>query len=240
MAPRVAPAFPCAHRGLSSEKSENTLAAFGAAVTAGFPAFEMDLQVTADKEVIVLHDAGIERTTDGRGRVDSMTWRELQTYETPDGPVPRLGDLFASLKAWDGLWNLEVKAKAATAPTLELVRHHDLEKRALITSMDTKVLAEASQLAPEIARGTIIVGPLDDADVNNAVASRCTWANMDHDFLDADEFARLRTAGLRVGAWTVNDVERARELVAMGVECIITDEREVGDALKGPAPQSWV
>src|SRR5687768_2646765 len=77
---RLVPAFACAHRGLSGEKAENTLASFGAAVTAGFPAIEMDLRCTADGEVVVLHDAGIERTTDGRGRVDSMTWRELQDY----------------------------------------------------------------------------------------------------------------------------------------------------------------
>jgi len=208
-------------------------------VAAGFPAFEMDLQLTADKEVIVLHDAGIERTTDGRGRVDSMTWRELQTYATPDGPVPRLGDLFASLQAWDGLWNLEVKAKAATSPTLELVGRHGLGARALVSSMDTKVLLEAAQVAPDVPRGAIVVGPLDDADISNAVAAKCTWVNMDHDFLDADDMARLVAAGLRVGAWTVNDADRARELVEMGVECIITDEREVGQSLKGTAPTRW-
>lgn len=231
--------FACAHRGLSSEKAENTLAAFGAAVTAGFPAIEMDLQTTVDGEVVVLHDAGVERTTDGRGRVDSMTWAELQSYETPDGPVPRLADLFKALAAWDGLWNLEVKARSATVPTLELVRQAGLGARAIITSMDAKVLREARDFAPDILRGSIPLGPVDDADLRAAADSGCAWINVDHDFLDAEEMAKFREAGLRVGSWTVNDADRAREVLAMGVECVITDERAVGESLRGPAPKSW-
>jgi len=231
--------FACAHRGLSSEKAENTLASFGAAVAAGFPAFEMDLRTTADGEVVVLHDAGIERTTDGTGRVDSMTWRELQDYPTPDGPVPRLADLFTSLAAWDGLWNLEVKDKSATVPTLDLVRQHGLAARALVTSMERKVLADARDHAPEVLRGAIPFGPVDDDDLAAAADAECAWVNVDHDFLDAGEMQRLRQAGLKVGSWTVNDVARAQELLGLGVECVITDRREVGAALRGPPPVSW-
>jgi glycerophosphoryl diester phosphodiesterase len=232
-------AFACAHRGLSSEKAENTLAAFGAAVAAGFPAFEMDLRTAADGEVVVLHDADLDRTTDGHGRIDAVTSGQLRSFETPDGPVPRLDDLLRSLCAWDGLWNLELKARSALAPTVELVRRHKLGPRALLSAMDTKVLAEAAALAPEIARAAIPMGPVDDSDLEKAKASGCTWLNVDHDFLDADEAQKVRAAGFRLGAWTVNDVARAQELVGMGVECVITDARAVGDALRGPAPTSW-
>ena len=231
--------FACAHRGLSSEKAENTLAAFGAAVASGFPAFEMDLRTTADGEVVVLHDADLDRTTDGHGRIDAITSSQLQSFETHDGPVPRLDDLLSSLRAWDGLWNLELKAKTALAPTVDLVRRHKLGSRALLSTMDTKLLAEAAVLAPEIARAAIPMGPVDDSDLEKAKASGCTWINVDHDFLDADEAQMIRDAGFRLGAWTVNDVARAQELAGMGVECIITDARAVGDALRGPAPTSW-
>lgn len=233
-------AFAAAHRGLSSEKAENTLAAFGAAVAAGFPAIEMDLRATADGEVVVLHDADLDRTSDGHGRVETLTWRQLQDASTPDGPVPRLADLIASLKAWDGLWNLEVKAKAALGPTVELVRRTGLARRALISSMDVPILDEARQLAPEIPRGSITLGPVDDADLAAARAAKCTWVNVDHDFLDLDEMTRLRGAGLRVGCWTVNDVDRALEVAGWGVECVITDAREVGVAVRGQAPASWL
>jgi len=234
------PAFAAAHRGLSSEKAENTLAALGAAVAAGFPALEMDLRATADGEVVVLHDADLDRTTDGHGRIETLTWRQLQDASTTDGPVPRLADLMSSLKAWDGLWNLEVKAKAALAPTLDLVRRNGLAGRALLSSMDVPILDEARGLAPEIPRGSITLGPVDDADLAAAKAAKCSWINVDHDFLDPDEVVRLKAAGLRVGSWTVNDVERALEVAGWGVECVITDEREVGAAVRGPAPKSWL
>jgi glycerophosphoryl diester phosphodiesterase len=232
-------AFACAHRGLSAQKAENTLSAFGAAVAAGFPALEMDLRLTADGEVVVLHDAGVERTTDGHGRVDSMTWRELGSLSTRDGPVPRLEDLFVALKAWDGLWNLEVKARAATEPTLDLVRRHGLGGRAAISSFEAKTLHLALQVDADIPRAYIPVGPIDDHDVAAALEARCAWMNVDHDFLEEAEALRLREAGLRLGAWTVNDPARARELAGWGVECIITD----GPAFEGasdPAPKAWV
>jgi glycerophosphoryl diester phosphodiesterase len=232
-------AFACAHRGLSSEKAENTLAAFGAAVTAGFPAVEMDLRTTADGEVVVLHDAALERTTDAAGRVDAVAWRDLQRASTRDGPVPRLGDLFASLAAWDGLWNLEIKARAALAPTLEIVRRAGLGRRALVSSMDAGILLEAHRLAPDVPRASIPLGPLDDSDLAAAREAQCSWINVDHDFLDGDELVRMREAGLRVGAWTVNDAARAAELAAAGVQCIITDRRDVGAAFRG-RPASWV
>lgn len=230
-------AFACAHRGLSAEKAENTLAAFASAVAAGFPAIEMDLRATADGEVVVLHDAGIERTTDGVGRIDSMAWRELQDYQTPDGPIPRLEDLFSTLQGWDGLWNLEIKAREATAPTVELVRRHGLGSRVLLTSMDAKVLHEARDTAPEIPRGSIPLGPLDGSDLATAAGTECSWVNADHDFLDGETMALLRDGGFHVGCWTVNEAPRALEVAQMGVRCVITDVRQVGQALRRPA--SW-
>ncbi|MFO1532388.1 MAG: glycerophosphodiester phosphodiesterase family protein, partial [Thermoplasmatota archaeon] len=74
--------FACAHRGLSAEKAENTLAAFGAAVAAGFPAIEMDLRTTSDGEVVVLHDAGIERTR------QRHAGKRAQREEFPSQKIP--------------------------------------------------------------------------------------------------------------------------------------------------------
>lgn len=223
--------FACAHRGLSAEKPENTIAAFGAAVAAGFSAVEMDLQVTKDGEVVILHDVTVDRTTTGKGPVAKLTWPELQRI----GDVPRLADLFSTLKAWDGFYNLEVKATAATRPMLELVERHKLGPRCMVSSMDARVLQEAKRLAPGVARALIPLGPVDDQEMEAALAAGCTWLNVDHDFLDEDELERFRGEGLKVGAWTVNDLPRARELAAMGVDCIITDTRAVHDLLKATA-----
>ncbi|MES2154524.1 MAG: glycerophosphodiester phosphodiesterase family protein [bacterium] len=228
------PAFACAHRGLSGEKPENTLAAFGAAVAAGFPAVELDLRTTKDGQLVILHDASLERTTDGRGRVETLVLREVQDFDAGGGPVPRLEDLVTMLRSWDGLYNLELKSTSAAKPTVDVVRQQRLGARVQISSMDPKALAEVHHLAPEIARGLICLGPPDDGDVATAQDTGCTWINVDHDFIDAPgEVAAWQKAGLRVAAWTVNDAARAKALVAMGVRCIITDMREVGAAVPG-------
>ncbi|MFA5944177.1 MAG: glycerophosphodiester phosphodiesterase family protein [Candidatus Thermoplasmatota archaeon] len=226
-------AFACAHRGLSAEHAENTLAGFQAAAKAGFPAIEMDLRTTADGEVVVLHDAGLERTTNGNGRVADMRYDDVRRHPTPEGPVPRLDDVLSAMHDWHGLWNLEIKALRATEPTLHLLEHHHALGHAQISAMDPRVLEEIRALAPELPRGLITLGPVDDDWVTMAKELECKWVNADHTYLARAAVDRLHAEGMRVAAWTVNDAGKARELATWGVECVITDVRLVLEGL-GP------
>lgn len=233
----MAPASRClavAHRGLSSEVTENTLAAFQAAATAGFQGIELDVRVTHDHELVALHDAGIERTTHGNGRVADLNYDELRAAQTPHGPIPRLDDVFSAMRNWKGLWNLEVKAVAATPALTHLVQHHDLMERSLVSSFDPAALAIAQAEAPDIPRGLIVAGPLDDEDLRAIRELDCTWVNVEATQLDEATVRRLQGHGLRVGAWTVNDPARARQLAAFGIDCVITDVRTVQAALGRP------
>ncbi|HEX2066831.1 MAG TPA: glycerophosphodiester phosphodiesterase family protein [Candidatus Thermoplasmatota archaeon] len=234
------PAFAAAHRGLSSEQPENTLRAFGTAVAAGFPALEMDLQLTRDGHVVVLHDATLSRTTDGQGEVEDLDLREVQAFDTGAGPVPTLQEVFGLLKAWGGLYNLEVKAPGALEPTLALAREH-APGRFQVSSMVPGIVLEARDLDAAAPLGLIPLGPVEEEDWEVAQGAGCQWVNVDHDFLDAQAMTEAKARGVRVGAWTVNDPARARELAALGVACVITDTRAVGDAVRpgaAPAP-SW-
>ena len=232
-------AFAAAHRGLSSEHPENTLPAFEAAIDAGFQVLEMDLRLTHDKQVIILHDAGIDRTTDGNGRVRDFTYPELLDYDTGVGPLPLLDDVMTALEDASVFWNLEVKAAGAVEPTLTLVEEHGLEERALVSSMDPKSLQSARKRHPDVPRGLIVLGPPDEDDLAAAAEAGCTWLNLDHDFVTPEVLERTRVAGFRVGVWTVNDPERAIELAAHGVDCVITDRRDVLSALPTPGRISW-
>lgn len=224
-------AFACAHRGLSAEVTENTLAAFQAAARLGIPAIECDLRVTADGEVVVLHDAGLERTTNGNGRVADMKYDDVRRHPTPHGPVPRLDDVLAAMHDWHGWWNLEVKAPRATEPTLQLLQHHHAAGHAQVSSMDPRALETARRLAPDVARGLITLGPVGDDYVSMAKELGCRWVNADHQHLTQGVVARLHSEGFRVAAWTVNDAGRAKQLSSWGVECVITDVRTVHEAL---------
>jgi glycerophosphoryl diester phosphodiesterase len=234
------PAFAAAHRGLSSEHPENTLRAFGAAVAAGFPALEMDLHLTRDGHVVILHDGALSRTTDGEGEVADLDLKEVQAFDTGAGPVPTLGSLFDLLKAWDGLYNLEVKAPEALEGTMQLALAR-VPGRFQVSSMLPGVLLEARDLDAEAPLALIPLGPVEEDDWEMAGEAECQWVNVDHDFLDAEVMELAKAAGLKVGSWTVNEPAKAKELSALGVQCVITDRAEVGQALKPGAPKapSW-
>lgn len=216
-----------AHRGLSSERSENTIAAFRAAHEAGFQGMELDLQLTRDRELIVLHDETLERTTGLEAPSISVDYEEVLRHPTKDGPVPRLKDLFNAMSDFKGWWNLEVKAQQAIEPALELVSAFDLGARTIVSCMDSEPLHVAQEMLPDVPRALITLGWPDEADIEVAQALDCTWLNADHEFLDAEAAKHILGAGLRLAAWTVNDPERARELLGWGVESVITDQREV-------------
>ncbi|MGB1585968.1 MAG: glycerophosphodiester phosphodiesterase [Thermoplasmatota archaeon] len=231
--------FAAAHRGLSADHPENTLHAFEQAIDAGFPCLEMDLRLTHDKQVVVLHDAGIDRTTDGNGRVADFTYEELCDYDTGEGPIPRLDEVMQQLAGRDVLWNLEVKDKHAVEPTLRLVEAHGLEDQALVSAMDPRTLRKAQKEHPNVQRGLIVLGPPDDEDLRQAAKAGCSWLNLDHSFADDDTLHTCRAAGFRLGVWTVNDSERAQHLAAWGVDCVITDTRAVLAVLPTPGPVHW-
>ena len=228
--------FAQAHRGLSSEVTENTIAAFQAAAQAGFRSFELDTRLTRDGEVLVLHDPSLARTSTGNSRVAEMSYDEVRGYQTPHGPVPRLDDLFSALRGWPGTWNLEIKALRSTEPTLALAEHHGVRHRSLISSFDPDALAAARDLAPKVPRAFITSGPLDDEDVRMAKELGCGWFNLQHDGLDAKSVQLLLQEGFKLSAWTVNDPAKAIALAARGVSCIITDRRDVLHALGDVAP----
>lgn len=220
-----------------SEVTENTIAAFQAAAQAGFRAFELDTRLTRDGEVVVLHDPTLARTTkDGNARVAEMKYDELRGYTTPHGPIPRLDDLFSAMKAWNGVWNLEVKALKSTEPMLQLAHHHGLDQRILVSSFDPEALARTRELAPKVPRAFITSGPLDDDDVRVAKELGCAWFNLKHTEMTPKVAAALRGHGFKLAAWTVNDRAEALALAHLGVSSIITDQRDVLKVLGDVAP----
>lgn len=222
-----------AHRGLSAAQPENTLAAFQAAVAAGFPTLELDVRATHDEEVVILHDPTLSRTTDGVGRVSDLDYDEVRHADTGAGPVPRLSDVFAALSAWKGQWNVEIKAAEAAEGAVDLVGHHGLGGRCVFTAIDPEVVRAVADLAPDVPRGLITLGPPDDQDFDDAVALGCRWINVDVDFWEEALIGAARARDLRVGVWTVNDPARAVGLAAAGAAAIITDTEDVLRALRG-------
>ena len=238
-----------AHRGGAGLWPENTLYAFERASALGVDVIETDVRATADGELVVFHDEGLERTTDGAGRVGSLTLAELKRLDagyrfSPDGgrsfplrgkgvTVPTLREVFASLPHIR--FNIEPKQTlpSIAAPLCRLIREQGLAERVLIASFSGSTLAEFRRECPEVATSAATGEVASFLSLHNAGLSHSYSPAMQA--LQVPEYAAglrvlsrgfvesARGRNLRVHAWTVNSEADMRRLVEMGVDGIMTD-----------------
>lgn len=225
----------CAHRGASGLAPENTLAAIKKAIDLGADMVEIDVQQTADDRLAVFHDTDLGRTSSGSGPLWQKTLAELKTLdagswfapEFAGEPVPALADVLDFCRGRLAL-NIEMKMHGRERNIVDLVigAIHDTnsDDHCLVTSFDHEAALAVKRLAPGLRTGLIIgsgIGPGSiPADVFDSSADVLSVADghVDEEFL-----ARARSAGKAVHAWTVDDPARMRELIALGVEAVITN-----------------
>lgn len=211
------------HRGARGEAPENTLAGFGHLHALGLRAVEFDIQVSADDQLMVIHDPTVDRTTPGRGRVRAHPAARLQALG-----VPTLSSVLALLDDFDHL-ELEVKARetgeeAVVAEALPaLWRQHALAGRARATSFNARFLERLRRQSPDIARGFLFEADFAGDPVALARTLGCTSLGPHQLRCTEALVAAAHAAGLQVSTWTVNSAERAQALAALGVDALITD-----------------
>ena len=225
------------HRGAAGEAPENTLAGLRRAHAVGCKWVEFDVRMTADGELILLHDDRLERTTDGRGkarklplaairRFDAGAWFDPQSVGEP---VPTLSEVIAVLSELGLGANIELKSERGDAITTALAAT-DLLSRSwprhlpapLISSFSVEAVGVARDHAPGLARG-LLVHNITAARLRRAATLGCATINVDHRRLRPAIVTELREAGYSVMAYTVNDAVRARELWQWGVSSIFSD-----------------
>ncbi len=224
------------HRGAAAMAPENTLAGLRAAHAAGAAWVEVDLRSSADGRAVLFHDATLERTTDGRGRVADHRLDDLQRLDAgrwfdpafAGEPVPDLGSALR-LAGSRGLGvNLELKAEPGAAGDLGEALAADLRAAGprpplLLTSFDRTALETCARRLPDVPRG-LLADDLPDDWREAARALGCVSVHLGYGLLDADRIAAIHAADLRVVAWTLNDLKWAHRLWEWGVDSIVTDD----------------
>jgi glycerophosphoryl diester phosphodiesterase len=231
------PFIRIAHRGASGCAPENTRAAFAAALALGVDAIELDCQLSADGELVVIHDETLERTTSGRGPVAAAPWAELATLDAGawfdpafrGERVPRLADVL-DLVAGRARVNVEIKSGrdvGAIEPRLAaLAQARGAFDWLVFSSFHHAAVRNLRAAAPAATIGILWDrGPARDALALAAeLAARYLVPN--RTLVDAGLVAAAHARGLGVWVWTVNDVEEMRRLVALGVDAIFSDYPE--------------
>ena len=235
------PAWPyprwIAHRGAGKLGPENTLAAFRLGAAHGYRMFECDAKLSSDGVAFLLHDATLERTSNGRGVAGEQTWSALSRLDAgrwhsrayAGESIPTLEALSRYCLANGHALNIEIKPTPGTERmTGEAVGAHAERLWAgqavlpLLTSFKTEALEGARASAPQLPRGllldTLRPGWLEEATALGCVAVVCNYA-----LWDAPRVAAVHAAAMRCLSYTVNDESVAAHLLALGTDGIITD-----------------
>ena len=212
-----------AHRGASGKELENTLAAFRAAVALGADGVELDVHVTSDAVVIVHHDDTIAGMP-----IRDKSLGELRVQPLGNGePVPTLDDVLRELGDAVDVF-VEVKELPAEhdATLLSVLDGGPAYQRYRVHSFDHRIVKRLRDARPSLPCGVLSASyPLDPlAQVKDATATSL-W--QEQSLIDGDLVELAHTEHIEVYAWTVNDIDRMRELVEFGVDAICTNHPDV-------------
>lgn len=239
-----------AHRGGAAVAPENTLAAFKAGIDAGADAIELDIHLSRDGVIMVMHDPLLERTTNGIGALAEYTHAELQQFNasfryTGTGSyaaqqIPTLEDVLRLLKSETRKVGLQVEIKLKADENryagieeklINMLRAYDMLDRTTVISFDFSTLMTINSLEPSLKRGALISrkymtavgskGPSYVASQMEELAVDYVGAN--YNYLSANLYKALRDKKLGVGVWTVNDANSMQKFRLMGVDFITSD-----------------
>ena len=233
-----------AHRGAGKLAPENTLGAFRLGAAHGYRMFECDAKLSADGVVFLMHDATLERTTNGHGTGGDLPWQALSQLDAGSWhsrtfagePLPTLQALARFCQANGFHLNIEIKP----TPGTETVTGEAVARLAaelwqgapvppLLTSFKPEALAAARQAAPDLPRG-LLVDTLWEGWLEKAQELGCAAVVANHSLWNATNVAQVHGAGLRCLSYTVNDQEAAEHLLALGTDGIITDRIDLFSA----------
>jgi glycerophosphoryl diester phosphodiesterase len=232
-----------AHRGFSGKFPENTMLAFRKAIEAGAGGIELDVHLSKDNQLVVMHDGKVERTTNGSGTIDQMAYVDIAALDAGQGEHPPLLEPVIILcKEHDTFLNIEIKARGTEQQVVELVKKHGASDLVLVSSFNHAVLPEIKRLEPSIKTAVLVPNTITSfatrilgkvfnrpqVELINAAAKVSADAINPFHKTCTPAFLKAATAkGYKVYPWTLDDPAIARKLVLEGAAGIITNRPDL-------------
>lgn len=229
-----------AHRGASGYAPENTMSAFNRAAEMNVHGIELDVQMSRDNEIVVIHDYKVDRTTNGVGKVRQHTLEELQgldagtwfNVEFKDERIVTLEEVFEKMPK-DMLINVEIKNQAKVKDDIavklvELIEKHDRQEKVIISSFDHTVLKEVSDLNDSIRLGVLLYASLVEPwRYIKRMEMNIHSIHSALEYTDKTFIEESQKRGYKVYVYTVNDRVDAQYLMDSGVDGIITNYPDI-------------
>ncbi|MER6737802.1 glycerophosphodiester phosphodiesterase [Streptomyces puniciscabiei] len=212
------------HRGVMGVEPENTLRSFVAAQNAGLDLIELDLHLSKDGALVVMHDAEVDRTTDGTGPIADKTLAELRALDAGRGErVPVFEEVLDAVRT---PLQAEIKDVAAARALAAVMHERDLIGRVQVSSFHDDAIAEIARLVPGV-RTALIASRYGTDVVERAVAVGAATLCLNIRRLTLEVVEHARASGLRIIGWVVNTQDHLRLVRALELDGATTDFPEI-------------
>ncbi|WP_048439042.1 glycerophosphodiester phosphodiesterase [Caenimonas sp. SL110] len=226
-----------AHRGAGKLAPENTLAAFRLGAQHGYRMFECDAKLSSDGVVFLMHDATLERTTNGQGTGGDLPWRALSQLDAGSWhsapyagePLPTLESVARYCLANDYFLNIEIKPTPGVEEHTGVIVAQEAKRLwagaavpPLLTSFQPDSLKGAMATAPELPRG-LLLDQLHEGWLEMAKSLACQAIVCNHKLWNEATVGQVTDAGMKCLTYTVNDETTATRLLGLGIAAVITD-----------------
>lgn len=236
-----------AHRGASAHAPENTLAAFELALAQQAEAIELDVKLTADGHVIVIHDPTVDRTTGSHGRVKDLSLVQLRQLDAGSffsekyrgEKIPTLEEVFESVgkRAFINveLTNYNTPRDHLVETVCMLVKQFNLQKSVMFSSFFASNLSKARAYLPGVPRGLLAFGGILGAWARSFGFAFGRYQALHPSLKDVtpQQVQRVHRLKRRLNVWTVNAAEDMRRLLSWGVDGIMTDDPQLAVQVRG-------
>ncbi|MFD5061021.1 glycerophosphodiester phosphodiesterase [Streptomyces sp. NPDC058394] len=212
------------HRGVMGVEPENTLRSFVHAERAGMDAIELDLHLSKDGALAVMHDADVDRTTDGTGLIAEKTLAELRELDAGQGErVPVFEEVLDAVRS---PVQAEIKDVAAARALADVMRRRDLVDRVEVLSFHDEAVAEIAQLVPGV-RTALVASRWKSDVVDRAKAVGAATLVLNIRRLTLEVVEQAHAEGLKVIGWVVNTQDHLRLARGLGLDGATTDFPEI-------------
>ncbi len=229
----------CAHRGRSGVCPENTMAAFEAAIELGADFIECDVHATADGEIIVMHDAAADRTTDGEGSIEEMTLEQARALDAGSWKseefvgerVPTLAEVLATI-APRCVVDIEIKQRGIGGQVARQIAAAGATRQVTLISFATDDVAAAKMAHSGLSCGLIVVGPDGDdlaeihALISSALSCGSNFISCLHTRVTEMFVRECHVAGLALMAWTMDEPADIQRMIDMQLDAVVSNYPE--------------
>lgn len=207
------------HRGAAKLEPENTCLSIKKAIDLGVDQIEIDVHLTRDQQLVVIHDQTVDRTTDGHGAVSDLSLQEIKQLDAGKGErIPTLQEVIDVVQR-RVILQIELKGPDTAEPVVRLIERKNIESAVILTSFVHERLREVHRINLNIALGALWSVPPDDV-CQQALEIGVEAIHIQHQNIDADLVRDAHLHGLKIRAWNPDTVREIQQMIDLEVDAV--------------------